>query len=155
MPNILLRTLTIDGVPNDTLGAGNYLNLDADNNVEWGVERISSDELAGNVPNNSAQLIDMKTINGIGWFIGRLRGNFASNSNGIRSLMAYKNSTSLSGINIPAANGGQTIITIPVIIYCGDATTTFKARLWQNSGSALNYTNLYFEGAFIPKVGGG
>lgn len=153
MPNELLRTLTIDGVPNDALGVGDFLKLDTDNNVCVDLQNVTATTTVS-VPTSTARNYDVYTFDKTGLFMGIMRATFASNANGYRSFQGMINDDGAGGfLSLPPTSSGQTILTVPYIrrVTAGQIA---KARLWQNSGSALS-TTVYFLGLFIPQVGGG
>lgn len=157
MPNELLKTMTIDGVSNDTLGVGNYLNLDTNNNVEIPFEVIEAVKTV-TLANNSSTNYEMLTLPATGLYFFLYTVVFPANTVGARYSTAY-NITISAGLGALQRTGTSPSGTTSHSGFCMwtnlPAGAKIGLRLFQNSGT--NFTNnvqLSMWAHYIQKVGG-
>lgn len=88
---------------------------------------------------------DSITIRKAGFYLVTFNGTFALNATGIRRLEIAKNATSIltKQESISSANGGQAVsVSDTFLLAVNDVIT---GKIFQNSGSALNFT----DGGFL------
>lgn len=159
MPNNLLKTLTIDGTSNDTLGVGHYLKLDSDNNVAWNAQIVDG-TISGtrSLPNNTSENYSCYTSTASGILILTMSVTFNANATGSRYIAPIV----LSGgawtvanthyTKVAPALTGTTVIGATMIVPNVEPGQEFGMRVAQSSGGALTISARTYRGIFIPRL---
>lgn len=155
MPNKLLRTLTIDGVPNDALGVGDYLQLDANNDVALRTNTLQGEFTARSIPNNTNVEVPCFTANVDGIYIVTFNVGFVPNSNGQRYALPLHNGAGANScrVRMQATSSGYTIVGAVWAGYL-PKNDVISIQVNQTSGGNLNMSGGSYRAFVIPRVGG-